>query len=197
MYSEAFDRAVNQTLMSEGLYSDHPEDAGGPTMYGITQALARAHGYDGSMRDLLRDRAIEIYHAEFWLWDRLDEVAEIDGPVAREIFDTSVNMGNQRGVIFLQRLLRVFNRRQRDYPDIVSDGRIGPKTIEALRLFVEHRGQIGRDVLLRIPKRLANRLVREACPAAREERGIRFRLDRSTRRQPGDLSQFCPIGADL
>lgn len=44
-----FEEALKHTLGIEGEYSDHPSDSGGKTRYGITEAKARAWGYDGPM----------------------------------------------------------------------------------------------------------------------------------------------------
>ncbi|WP_276203058.1 glycosyl hydrolase 108 family protein, partial [Enterobacter hormaechei] len=41
------DDIFNTILGKEGGYVDHPNDKGGPTNWGITQATARAHGYTG------------------------------------------------------------------------------------------------------------------------------------------------------
>ncbi len=46
------DDIFNAILGKEGGYVNHPDDKGGPTNWGITQATARAHGYVGDMRDL-------------------------------------------------------------------------------------------------------------------------------------------------
>jgi lysozyme family protein len=60
---------------------------------------------------------------------RLDEIGSQN--IANELFDTSVNMGQVIAATFLQRALNVSNRQQKDYPDLVVDGKIGPKTISA------------------------------------------------------------------
>lgn len=49
----------------------------------------------------------------------------------------------------LQRWLNVFNLRGRMYPDMDADGRIGPRTISALRAFLNYRGQDGERVMLK------------------------------------------------
>ena len=48
------DALINAVIDREGRYVNHPADRGGPTCWGITEAVARAQGYDGSMRDLPR-----------------------------------------------------------------------------------------------------------------------------------------------
>lgn len=41
------DQIIEGILGKEGGYVDHPSDKGGPTRWGITQTIARAHGYTG------------------------------------------------------------------------------------------------------------------------------------------------------
>ena len=43
------DRLVDALIEREGGYVDHPADKGGPTCFGITEAVARAHGYAGTI----------------------------------------------------------------------------------------------------------------------------------------------------
>lgn len=40
---------------------DHPADRGGPTRWGLTEAVARRNGYDGPMRALPRSVAADLY----------------------------------------------------------------------------------------------------------------------------------------
>ena len=51
------DTLIDAVIDCEGGYANHPADRGGPTKYGITEAVARAHGYSGAMRNLPRDEA--------------------------------------------------------------------------------------------------------------------------------------------
>lgn len=144
----AFEKALAHTLGIEGGYSDHPLDSGGRTNYGITEAKARAAGYDGDMRQFPISLAIKIYRQDYWDIIRLDSVAELHEGVALEMFDTSVNCGPSVPVRFLQRALNSFNRQATDYPDIAVDGLIGYNTLAALRLFLAHRGKLGGEVLV-------------------------------------------------
>src|SRR5206468_6724156 len=115
-------------------------DKGGPTCFGITEAVARAQGYCGAMRDLPRDEAAAIYRRLYWARPRFDEVAARSSPLAAELFDTGVNMGPAVAATFLQRALTALNRSGKDYPDLVPDGRIGPMTLFALDAFLAARG---------------------------------------------------------
>ena len=51
-----------------------------------------------------------------------------------EIFDTGVNQGFKRAIITLQKTLNLLNRNQKDFKDLVLDGIIGSKTINAYKI---------------------------------------------------------------
>ena len=141
---------VERLIEREGGYVACAADAGGPTRFGITEAVARTNGYHGAMRDLPRDEAAAIYKRLYWLRPRFDEVAERTGLIAAELFDTGANMGPAVAVTFLQRALTALNRNAKDYPDLVPDGRVGPRTLAALDTFLDLRGRSsGETVLLR------------------------------------------------
>ena len=55
------DALIDAVIDREGRYVNHPADRGGPTCWGITEAVARAQGYAGPMRDLPRSEAASIY----------------------------------------------------------------------------------------------------------------------------------------
>ena len=143
------DRLIEALIEREGGYSNHPGDRGGPTNYGITEAVARAHGYRGAMRSMPREEAIAIYRRLYWLRPGFDRVAERSEAVAAELFDTGVNMGPAVAATFLQRALSALNRDGNDYSDLVPDGRIGTTTLAALDAFLRLRGGGGEGVLLR------------------------------------------------
>ncbi|HXH52523.1 MAG TPA: glycosyl hydrolase 108 family protein [Sphingomicrobium sp.] len=144
------DELLEEVLVREGGYINHPADRGGETNWGITVAVARAHGYAGPMRSLPRDEAKAIYRRIYWLRPRFDEVAKRAPKVAAELFDTGINMGPAVAATFLQRALTALNRQGKDYPDLTPDGRIGPRTLAALDGFLRARGkQSGETVLVR------------------------------------------------
>ncbi|HEY7005795.1 MAG TPA: glycosyl hydrolase 108 family protein [Sphingomicrobium sp.] len=141
---------IDALIEREGGYVANPADKGGPTCFGITEAVARANGYSGAMRDLPRDEAEAIYKRLYWLRPRLDEVAKRSERIAAELFDTGANMGPAVAITFLQRALTALNRNGGDYPDLVPDGRVGPQTLAALDAFLRLRGKVsGETVLLR------------------------------------------------
>ncbi len=140
---------IDDLIDREGGSVNHPADRGGATCWGITEAVARAHGYKGAIRALPRDEAVAIYRRLYWLRPRFDEVARRSPALAAELFDTGANMGPAVAATFLQRALTALNRNGRDYPDLVPDGRIGPATLAALDAFLAVRGRQGETVLLR------------------------------------------------
>ena len=144
------DALVEALIEREGGYVNNSADKGGPTCFGITEAVARANGYSGAMRSLPREEAAAIYKRLYWLRPRFGDVALRSAGIAAELFDTGVNMGPAVAVTFLQRALTALNRNGRDYPDLVPDGRVGSQTLAALDAFLELRGKTSAErVLLR------------------------------------------------
>jgi lysozyme family protein len=133
------DDLIDAVIDREGDYANHPADRGGPTRWGITEAVARADGYAGAMRSLPRERAAAIYRRLYWQRPRLDTVATRAPMLAAELFDTGVNMGPAVAAGFLQRALNALNRGASDYPDLALDGRIGAATLAALDAFLRQR----------------------------------------------------------
>ena len=112
-----FNTAFDLLLGHEGDYVDHPDDPGGATRFGVTEAVARTAGYRGDMRDLSLGLAQRIYRAEYWDAVRADELP----PGLRYLmFDAAVNSGPGQATKWLQRALGVD-----------ADGIIGPRTLAA------------------------------------------------------------------
>ena len=95
-----FDDAFTLLLGHEGGYSDHKADPGGKTQFGITERVARAHGFTGDMRTLTRDEAKRIYRADYWEPVRADELPP---QVRYDVFDGAVNSGVKQSIKWLQR----------------------------------------------------------------------------------------------
>ena len=130
---------INQIISVEGGYVDDPSDSGGETNFGITVAVARVAGYMGSMRNMPRTVAFDIYATKYWDGVRADELSELSEIIAEEVVDTGVNMGRVRAGKFLQRALNVLNNQAKLYKDLKIDGGIGSKTIAVLRTYLMHR----------------------------------------------------------
>ena len=150
MEEEVFsvDVLIDALIEREGGYVSHPADKGGPTCFGITEAVARAHGYAGAMSSLPREEAATIYRRLYWLRPRFDQVAKRSARIAAELFDTGVNMGPAVATTFLQRALTALNRNAKDYTDLTPDGRVGPLTLHALDAFLATRGKRGGETVL-------------------------------------------------
>lgn len=143
------ERIIEDIIRREGGYVNHPSDPGGETKFGITLRTARAHGYEGRMRDLPIETARKIYRHIYWEAPGFARVAGISALVAEELMDTGVNCGKQRAKEWFQSSLNAFNRGQKDYPDLVVDGVIGPVTLNTLAAYLRKRGLSGVEVLIK------------------------------------------------
>lgn len=110
-FADAFDSLMG---VEKGFWDD---PAGGPTMYGVTERVARSWGYQGDMRQLSLDTARLIAKSEYWDRFQCDQFAPAIG---YQVFDTAYNGGHP--VQWLQQAVGV-----------AVDGVIGAKTIAAVR----------------------------------------------------------------
>lgn len=156
---------IERLLAREGGYVHHSADRGGPTNYGITEAVARRHGYTGHMRDLPRDLAIAIYEADYVRKPGFDRIHAISPTVAEEVIDIGVNMGPATATRMLQRMLRLLG------PDtsLEIDGRLGPRTLGALDALVKRRTAGERALLVGLRVLRGSRYIAivEADPSQR------------------------------
>lgn len=116
----SFDQAFTRLLGHEGGYSDHPADKGGPTNWGITEAVAKANGFTGNMRDLSQDFAKRVYRRLYW---DAPGIVNLPPEIQYDVFDGAVNSGATQSIMWLQRALGADD-----------DGVIGPITIKAANL---------------------------------------------------------------
>lgn len=144
------DKLIDAVLVKEGGYVNHPNDRGGPTNFGITQAVARTQGFMGDMRNLTRAEARDIYWRLYVLKPQFDKVAALSDVIAAELVDTGVNMGPATATKILQRSLNLLNRQQGDFADIAMDGMNGPGTLGALTKYLKVRGLEGERRLLKL-----------------------------------------------
>ena len=142
--SDFLDRAIESVIKREGDYSDDPRDTGGKTRYGITERVARAHGYQGDMRQLPRDLAVKIYTIDYWTKPGFARVAQHSPKLAERMLDCGINMGPGKAGAFLQRALNVLTEAA-----LKVDGECGPATIGALGAFFRQRpGKVGETILV-------------------------------------------------
>lgn len=143
------DQIIDEIIQREGGYVDHPKDKGGATKFGITERVARQHGYQGDMKDLPRSLAHMILTKTYFIKPGFDDVAMVSESLAVILTDAGVLCGPPTVSKWLQRILNVLNREGRLYKDIIADGLIGHNTMAALDALVDHRGQEGVEVISR------------------------------------------------
>lgn len=131
-----FEQAFSRVIMIEGGYVNDPTDRGGETNYGISK---RAFP-NVDIKNLTLEQAKDIYRKHYWDKMLADSFPQA---IAEELFDTAVNMGVGAASKMLQRGLNLLNRNGRNFPDLVVDGIIGKKTINAF-LAVDN------DILLKV-----------------------------------------------
>lgn len=145
----SIDSIIEGVIGREGRYSNHPADKGGPTMWGITERIARANGYKGPMDRLPRSEAQRIYRLRYIQEPGFDKIALICPQIAEELIDTGVNMGPDVPARWLQEWLNALNNQGQLYPDIREDADIGTATTSALASLIRSRGQDGIIAMLK------------------------------------------------
>lgn len=146
---------VDTTIKHEGDdFTDDPNDSGGETKYGVTKKSAERakqfwHLYNwcGNISDMPKQFAQDWYVYDYYLAPKFNLVAEKSLLIAKELFDSGVNVGQGTAIKWLQQLLNVLNNQQMYYKDIAQDGHIGSGTISALSSYLIKRGKDGEDVL--------------------------------------------------
>ena len=119
-----FSEIINEILKAEGGYVDDPDDKGGATNYGVTQATFSAFvGRDVSkdeIKDMSEGDAIDCNENMFWNKNKLDNFLE----TLRHIyFDMNVNMGSRNAGKIIQRSINTKNNDNAlDVDGIVGSG---------------------------------------------------------------------------
>ena len=108
MTAANYAEALRRVLAHEGGYTNHPDDPGGPTNFGITIAdyrrYVKADASAADVRAMRLDEAKAIYRARYWDAMRCDE---LPCGLDYSVFDFGVNSGNARAVKYLQRLIGI------------------------------------------------------------------------------------------
>lgn len=138
---------IRRKTAIESGYVNNKADLGGETNWGITIATAREYGYTGAMKDLPKQTAFDIYDKLWWQRLRLDEIVKFQPFLADRLFDFSINAGRKNAMIALQRILNSLNYMEQFWPDLVVDGAIGDKTINAIKSLQAKRGAEGMAIL--------------------------------------------------
>lgn len=101
---DRFERAMKILAVHEGGYVNHPDDPGGATNKGVTQATYDSYRLRRglalkSVRHIGDDEVYEIYRRQYWDSIHADDLPE---GVAYCVFDASVNSGPARAAKWLQ-----------------------------------------------------------------------------------------------
>lgn len=117
-----WETAIKHILKWEGGYVNHPSDPGGMTNLGVTKRVweewTGKPATEADMRALTIEMVTPLYKKRFWDAIRGDD---LPSGVDLCVFDCAVNAGVGRASRFLQQVVGV-----------VADGKIGPKTLEAV-----------------------------------------------------------------
>jgi lysozyme family protein len=129
-----------------------PSDPGKATRWGVTEAVARAWGYTGAMKDLPRDTAELIYLHQYFEQPHFDKVLLRSRELAAELFEIEVNLPPGQAGEFLQRALNALNDPDGDgkvnYPQLKVDGNLGEQSFVSLDAFLFLRKTPGIHCLL-------------------------------------------------
>ena len=121
-----FEEIIEVVLAHEGGFVDDPDDKGGATNWGVTQAVWEDFLEDEftseDVKGFTREQAIELYKEEFWIPSQSEKLPE---EIREVYFDMCVNHGQRNAVKILQSAVNAKGG------DITVDGGIGPNTIKA------------------------------------------------------------------
>lgn len=126
----------------EGGYVNNPRDPGGETNHGITQTVARNHGYKGEIRDMPKEFAEYVYRRDYIERPGFDRLVARSPAVGKKVIDIGVNAGPARASRWVQEAINHLSRGCQDYPCITVDARIGPATIAAYQALEKRRGRV-------------------------------------------------------
>lgn len=117
-----FKRALPLVLKHEGGFVDHPKDPGGATNKGVTiktfRAYVKPNGTVADLKKITDEQVATVYYRHYWA---AVNAHSLPSGVDYAVFDFAVNSGPKRAAQFLQAIVGEN-----------QDGRIGPKTIEAV-----------------------------------------------------------------
>jgi len=127
----------------EGTFSNHSDDPGGVTNFGISlrflQSVLEDADQDGfadgdidrdgdidadDVRGLSISEAHKLYEKKFWKAGKCDKIKS--GMIAVKLFDMAVNMGPSQAWRLMQAAINTLGL------NIKVDGKAGPKTLEAV-----------------------------------------------------------------
>jgi lysozyme family protein len=126
----AFTDSLALILKLEGGYANDPDDPGGATMKGVTQRVydsyRRARNLaPAAVRGIAPSELHQIYRGGYWRGSAAELLAATHPKTALCHFDCAVNCGTGQAAKLLQRAVGL--------PEAAVDGRIGPRTLAAVR----------------------------------------------------------------
>lgn len=126
----------------EGGYVNNPADPGGETNHGVTEKVAREHGYQGPMRELPKETAQSIYAQSYIERPGFHRVIELSPAVGEKLVDAGVNAGPVRSARWFQQALNHLSRGGADFQTVDTDGNVGAATLAAYQALERKRGRV-------------------------------------------------------
>ena len=150
------DEMILDVLDKEKGYVNHPNDRGGPTNLGVTQAtLSSWLGRPATIqeiKDLKKEVAAKIFKKIFYYDPKIDTLPDLLEPI---IFDISVNSGSGNAIRLLQRALL------KEGYDVGSvDGILGKNTINYSNKLVEKLGKYAINLVVDQRKYFYERIIK-------------------------------------
>lgn len=120
------EKVINNTINIEGGFSNHPNDKGGATKFGITlalyQKLVNPSATALDLQGLSANDARQIYKAQFFYKNKIEQLPEGIWDI---MFDMTVNHGPKNAFSIMQMAMRRLGQK------VGLDGANGPETIGA------------------------------------------------------------------
>lgn len=166
-------QTIDAIIAREGGFTDHPNDRGGPTKFGITQATLSAWldrpATKSDVRALTRDKAYEIYESRYYTAPRLHLLPKAIQPA---MLDCAVHSGPRVSVILLQRVLN-----RSGFGPLDIDGVAGPDTREAVDSAWFAMGELLIAAIIEERRGFLDRLIARDPAQAVFQKGWMARLD--------------------
>ena len=138
------DEILTETVQNEGGYVNNPNDSGGPTNFGITQATLsgwlKRPATESDVQNLTLDEAKEIYTLQYLSGPRIDQLPD---PPEAFLFDCAVNHGAVTAVKILQRVINAAG-----FGPVGVDGVLGPTTRQCACTAQEQMGAYFQNALV-------------------------------------------------
>lgn len=133
MADSRVEKIIDELIKSEGGYVNDPDDNGGPTKYGITQAtLTRYLGRQATIQDvknLTVELAKEIYRQNYYYGPRINALPDLIEPVMLDMMVT------HRPKVCWKLLQGVIN--EAGFGPVDEDGVPGPQTFKAATIIAD------------------------------------------------------------